>query len=219
MELMEGKIGGQDSESIYDGKLNFDEIIKNPILKPISEINKSYENLELSINRALYEFQEKYTKIKNLLDENPKYGETMFVTIIFSMIEYIKQIVHSQDLQKQNMKDAINEMIDIVGEKYMQTNEDEENEDIEVKPQQEILRPLKEKQPQPINIPKDIPINIPLKENKEDILTMNKLSEIAGDTENQPQNNLPREDTTKEAKGNEKVYYSDLVDKKIAVPD
>lgn len=114
-------------ESIYDEeKLDFDAIKKNPILKPIMEINNSFQNFELVINRALWEYEQDKKTIDEMIEANPKYSETMIMAKVQSILGHIKQIIHSQDIQKENMKNAINEMIKIVGEEYALLQEPEE---------------------------------------------------------------------------------------------
>ena len=114
-------------ESIYDGeKLDFNAIKKNPILKPIVEINNSFQNFELVINRALWEYEQNKKTIDEMIEANPKYSETMIMAKVQSLLGHIKQIIHSQDIQKENMKNAINEMIKIVGDEYGLLQEPEE---------------------------------------------------------------------------------------------
>lgn len=120
------KIKEQEIDSIYEGLLDFESIKKNPILKPVSEINKTYINFELIINRALWEYQQDEEKINAMIEENPIYSETQLMAKVQSMKNSVKQIIHSQDLQKENMKNAINDMITIVGKEYGPID-DEEN--------------------------------------------------------------------------------------------
>ena len=53
-----------------------------------------------------------------MIESNPKYSETIILGKVQGMLGHIKQIIHSQDIQKENMKNAINEMIKIVREEY-----------------------------------------------------------------------------------------------------
>lgn len=109
----------EEIESIYDKKeLSFSDVKKNPILKPILEINKSFVNLELVINKALYDYEKDEREINEMIKINPTYSETMIMARVQNLKSSITQIVHSQDLQKENMKRAINEMIKIVSEEY-----------------------------------------------------------------------------------------------------
>lgn len=105
-------------EPLYAEKLDFAAIKNNPVLKPLSEINNGYINMELLINRALWEYQENKLQIDAMIQENPKYSETIILSKFQNILNYIKQIIQAQDIQKENMKRAINEMIKIVGEEY-----------------------------------------------------------------------------------------------------
>ncbi len=104
--------------SIYEGELDFNTIKDNPILKPIAEINETFVNLELVINKALIDYQEIEDEINKMVEENPVYSETMLMAKIQSLKVNVKQIIHSQDLQKANMKVKINDMIKIAEEEY-----------------------------------------------------------------------------------------------------
>lgn len=106
-------------EPLYNEKsLDFNTIKNNPVLKPLSEINNGYVNMELLINRALWEYQENKIQIDNMIEANPKYSETIILSKFQSILGYVKQIIQAQDIQKENMKRAINEMVKIVEQEY-----------------------------------------------------------------------------------------------------
>ena len=111
-------------EKICNEDLTSDNIKKNPILRPIAEINKSYENLELITTRALWEFERVQENYNDLIKENPKYSETQIVGKIQALLIYIKQIIYSQDLQKYNLQKTINEMIQIAKKEYAPLDEE-----------------------------------------------------------------------------------------------
>lgn len=113
-------------EPIYNEKnLDFETIKNNPVLKPLSEINNGYVNMELLINRALWEYQENKTQIDEMIESNPKYSETIILSKFQNVLNYVKQIIQAQDIQKENMKRAINEMIKIVEKEYGVLSEEE----------------------------------------------------------------------------------------------
>ncbi len=106
-------------EHILDPKkLDFDSLKKNPILKPISEINETFSNLHLTIIKAVLEYEEEYKKLQELEEINPRYTNTVLMVTIKNMVTIIKTIIHSQDLQINNMKKAMSEMIDINSSKF-----------------------------------------------------------------------------------------------------
>jgi hypothetical protein len=108
-----------DIKGIYeDENLTFDKIRKKPILKPISEINKTFINFELLINRALTEFLRIKETIDKMVESNPRYSETILMQRVQQLIMYSKEIIHAQDIQKDNMIKAIGEMIRIVDKEY-----------------------------------------------------------------------------------------------------
>ncbi|GAH04120.1 unnamed protein product, partial [marine sediment metagenome] len=61
----------------------------------------------------------------------PKYSETMLMARVQNLQNSVKQIIHSQDVQKENMKKTIKEMIDIVNKEYGLLEEDEESSEEE----------------------------------------------------------------------------------------
>lgn len=178
-------------DSIYsESKLDLDAIKKNPILKPISELNNSYINFELLINRALWEFGKNKEAIDSMIEENPKYSETILLSKVQSLIGHIKQVIHAQDIQKENMKNVINEMIKIVKENYGLLEEDN-NE-----PFEEIKKPIIEVNKKVGTVDKNLNKNI--KEDKAVEVEENKNNPIKNDEENK-----------------DEYYYSDLVERKI----
>lgn len=111
---------------VANKRLDFKSIKENPVLKPIANINNTYENLEVIINRALWDYTNDKKQIDDMIQVNPKYSETIILSKFQNILSHVKQIIHAQDIQKDNMKDAINEMIKIVEEEYGLLNEEEQ---------------------------------------------------------------------------------------------
>lgn len=103
---------------IYDGGLDFKSIMENPILKPLAELNRTFVNFELIINKALNEYEEEKKMVDDMVAKVPKYSETIFVGRIQNMIREMKTLIHAQDVQKEAMKRAIAEMIEISKDNY-----------------------------------------------------------------------------------------------------
>ncbi len=130
-------IDKKEIEPIYNGNLDSETIKKKPILKPIAEMNNSYMNFELLINRALYEYAQDKKAIDEMIKINPKYSETIILSKIQSIIGYVKQIIYSQNLEKENMKNTINEMIKISEQDYGLLEEESEEEPKIIKKEEE----------------------------------------------------------------------------------
>lgn len=155
--LEESKNIRQEMEGVYDGGLSYEEVDENPILKPILEIKNSFMNLELLINRALWEYEENKKQIDKMIEINPKYSETMILSVFQNIMNHIKQIIHAQDLQKENMKEAIKNMVKISKKEYALLNKEDEQgierkeekiDKIEKKPKEikeEIIKPIETK--------------------------------------------------------------------------
>lgn len=130
-------------EPICNEDLSSENIKKNPILKPIAEINKSYETLELIITRALWEYEKVQEAYNDLIKENSKYSETQIVGKIQALLIYIKQIIHSYDLQFYNLQKTINEMIQIVKKEYAPFNDEFIESEPKIVEQKTEIKPRK----------------------------------------------------------------------------
>ncbi len=139
-------IDTKEIEPIYKGKLDFEIIKKKPILKPIAEMNNSYINFELLINRALYEYLQDKKAIDEMVKLNPKYSETILLSKIQSILGYVKQIIHIQNIEKENMKNTINEMVKIAEQNYGLLEEESEEEPKIIKKEDDIKKEEIDKQ-------------------------------------------------------------------------
>ena len=116
-------------EPLVKTKLDFKSIKANPVLRPIANINKTYENLEIIINRALWEYEADKKQIDQMIQANPKYSETIILSKFQSILSHVKQIIHAQDIEKDSLKEAIQEMIKISEEEYGVLQEEEFDKD------------------------------------------------------------------------------------------
>ncbi len=134
-------------EQIYDEeKLDFENIKNNPVLKPIADINKSFVNFELLIKRAMWEYGQAKESIDGMIELNATYSETIIMSKIQLMLGHIKQIIHSQNIQKENMKDTINEMVRIVQKDYELLEKDVRKDQITIEKKPETK--MKEEKPE-----------------------------------------------------------------------
>jgi hypothetical protein len=122
-KLMPGGVGDVgvrgDITPVYDEeKLDLEAIKTNPILKPLAEINNSFVNFELVINKALLEYQEDKSQIDAMIEANPRYSETIILSKVQSMLRHVKQIIHSQDIQKEDLKKVVKDMVKIAKTEY-----------------------------------------------------------------------------------------------------
>lgn len=149
-------------EYIYSGDLSFDSIRDNPILKPISEVNKNYCDLHITATKAILEFEDEYKKIQELEIINPRYTNTVLMATIKNIITSLKTVVHSQDLCDIGMKSVINEMIGISGSKYKLMDDDSERiAKIKADMRKEMEKEYKERfENQPKQIPAETGHNV-----------------------------------------------------------
>jgi hypothetical protein len=185
-----------DVEKIYEGELNFKEIKNNPILKPIAIINNSFVNLELTIRKALWDLEQDRKKMAELIEANPKYSETIIMNVVNNMTRNTKTIIHAQDIQKDNMKDTIREMISIADEEYALLSE-EENYEVE----EEIETPKIIKREPKIIQKQEPQIQEPPQENEipEEKVEEEEIKEEKQETEDEK-------------------FYSDFLEKEVVLP-
>lgn len=164
-ELEYDKEDAVTAEQIYDGdKLDFENIKNNPVLKPIADINKSFVNFELLIRRAMWEYGQAKEAIDGMIELNATYSETIIMSKIQLMLIHIKQIIHSQNIQKENMKDTINEMVRIVQKDYELLEKDVRENQIMIEKKPETK--MKEEEKPKTFYSELIGRDIPLPENK-----------------------------------------------------
>lgn len=114
----------EDIDPIYSGDLSYNIVKNNPVLRPVSVMNNSHENFELIIRNALFDFEKDKEKINEIVNSNPTYSQTILVSKLNDILRVVKTLVHSLDCQKENMKEALIEMIKIVEEEYAPLSED-----------------------------------------------------------------------------------------------
>lgn len=188
---------------IYERLLDFDSIKDNPILKPISEINKSYCDRHIVITKGVLEFEEEYKRLQEMESINPRYTNTVLMALIKNMINIIKTIIYNQDLCDSSMKSAINEMIDISESKFkLIDNEKERMEKLRVQVRKEVEDEYKnqslqetklESSPNKIvsdsrpgevyNQSNQIPTPVPVQNETEEDIIITDLKKIAGEGE------------------------------------
>ncbi len=210
-------INTKEIEPIYNGDLDSETIKKKPILKPIAEMNNSHMNFELLINRALYEYTQDKKAIDEMIKINPKYSETIILSKIQSILGYVKQIIHSQNLEKENMKNTINKMIKIAEQDYGLLEEESEEEPRIIKKEEaeskEEPRIIKKEEAESEEEPRII--------KKEEAESKEEPRIIKKEEAESEEEDKDSEEENKDKKKEEepKEFYSDLLEKNIPIPD
>ncbi|CAK0756844.1 hypothetical protein CCP1ISM_60029 [Azospirillaceae bacterium] len=107
----EDELGQIKEDVLYSGELNFEEIKNNPILQPILEANTIYKSMGLSIQRSLSEYVRLMAEIQDMINKNPTYSQTQIVSKLQELIMHSKNVIHSQDIQREIIKKAMNDMV------------------------------------------------------------------------------------------------------------
>ncbi len=106
------------ADKLYDGELTYDEIKNNPILHPIFEVYTIYESMGQFVQRSVAEYDRIKLDIQERIKENTTYSQTMLVAKLSELITHSTNVIFSQDVQRRNIKQAMNEMVKLVKQYY-----------------------------------------------------------------------------------------------------
>lgn len=112
-------------EKAYEKEIKISDIIENPILKPISDISPIYKGQSLAVAKELSDYDSIKSQIDDLIELNPTYSSTIIVSMIQKLIYTTSNVIHNQDIQRAELKKAINEMLEIVQDEYCLRSEGE----------------------------------------------------------------------------------------------
>jgi len=96
----------------------YDNIINQPILKPISETDRSIKDLQEIVNKKLIDIDVAIKWVNETSHDIPIYQESPYVSKLFKISEDTQDIIKFQDLQIKNLKRCISEIVEIVRKKY-----------------------------------------------------------------------------------------------------
>jgi hypothetical protein len=126
-------------------EITYEKVKINPILRPLAEKNNSYLLNEKNIVRALKELDSTQERMKEIIDSNPDiYESTAIVAKMERYKLFAAQVIHGLILQKDDLKTAINQMLEINGIEYgLKREEIEEDfrpslEPIKIQPKIEV---------------------------------------------------------------------------------
>lgn len=110
-------------EKAYEKDIKLNDIFENPVLKPISDISSAYKSQSLTIAKQLSDYDSIKSQIDDLIELNPRYSSTIIVSMIQRIIYVTTNIIHNQDIQRAELKKAMNEVLEIVQEEYCRRQE------------------------------------------------------------------------------------------------
>ena len=110
----------ENVSGIYDGDLSRDEILANPIKRPILEINMAHQTGEIRISKELTEYIEKLGEMRKIVEANENtYKRTRIYQIFMELLDPASKIISEYSILMKNSKYVINEMVDICKAYYI----------------------------------------------------------------------------------------------------
>lgn len=136
-------------DKLYEKNLTYEEIISKPILQPILEVNSVYESQGLVVNRATFLYKQNLEEINEMFKKNKTYLQTIIIGVVQQLLNNAEQIIHSQDIQRDNLKRTIKRMLDIVEKNYTKNSDiqlpkkEKKIEEVKFEELKQILEPPK----------------------------------------------------------------------------
>lgn len=128
----EGETKYEDEmKPLVNESFSYDNIVNNPIIKPIAEADKRIRDLRAFLYKRLAEMNRVKMEVNATLLNVPEYQNSLFVGKLLNLIKDASDIVMFQDQELKIFINCINEMLEINNKKYGVLVE----EVVEVKPQ------------------------------------------------------------------------------------
>lgn len=108
----------EDIEPLVSEPFHYDNIVNNPILKPISETDRSLRDLDEMVYKRLINANNDKKWINKVITEIPFYEESQFVSRLIRFAREYDDLIKLEGLKNKNLKKCIREMVNIVKERY-----------------------------------------------------------------------------------------------------
>lgn len=105
-------------QPLIDEPYNYDNIIQNPIVLPISEADKSIRDVQELIDKKLHDALADREWIKNELAQTPEYSDSTFIARLLKLYQETDDIIKLLILQKESYRNCIKKTYRLVVEKY-----------------------------------------------------------------------------------------------------
>jgi hypothetical protein len=129
-ELFATKEEPKQNSNLIDALVNepytYENIVNNPIIKPISECDRSLRDLDDMIGKKLADIRRLQLKINAVINDAPSYQDTAFVSDLIKLAQSMDDVIKLQDIQFANTKSCIREMNGEVKKRYLIKFDDEE---------------------------------------------------------------------------------------------
>ena len=111
-------IAGLIIEPLVDEPYTYENMVNNPIIKPIAEVDRSLRDLEDMINKKLIDSRRHQQWVNAAIEDVPAYQDSPFVTRLINLVQSTQDVIKLQDIQIKNLKKTIKEIVQIVKQNY-----------------------------------------------------------------------------------------------------
>lgn len=105
-------------EQLIPEPYNYENIMENPIVKPIAETDKRVSDIDEIISKRLANAVDDKKWINDVLQQEPSYSDSVFVGKLLRMWEDTQEVIKLYWLEINCLKECIKEIHIIVTEKY-----------------------------------------------------------------------------------------------------
>lgn len=107
-----------ESNPLVNIPYTYQNIVDNPIVKPVSEADRRIRDLEEMIYKKSGDIKKDQEWISANLKEFPVYSDSLFISKLLKLFYESSDIIKLQSLQMKTLKSCITEIFEIVSEKY-----------------------------------------------------------------------------------------------------
>jgi hypothetical protein len=96
----------------------YDNMVSNPIIKPISETDRSLRDLDEIEYKKLIDIRRLQEKINIIISDVPSYQDSSFVADLIKLAQSMDDVIKIQDIEISVLKDCIRKVHNEVHERY-----------------------------------------------------------------------------------------------------
>ena len=96
----------------------YENMVNNPIIKPIAECDRSLRDLDEMIYKKLIDIKRLKEKINATITDVPSYQDTTFISELIRLTQSMDDVIKLQDIQFANTKDCIKKVAGEVNDRY-----------------------------------------------------------------------------------------------------
>lgn len=105
-------------EPLVATPFTYNNMMQNPIVKPIAEADRSIRDIDEMINKKLVDAKRERIWINQAFNDVPEYQDSSFISRIIKFGQDSQDVIKLQDIQIKNLKKCIQEIFEVVLDKY-----------------------------------------------------------------------------------------------------